>query len=132
MIERALPSDSDEIFTLHIENINKSFAGHYPQEVIDVLIEGRTADAFKPIIQNEAFYCLKINNVIQGFVHFNDNELLALYLKFSQIGKGYGKKLFNFAVSKIETRPIKIVSTLQAVPFYKKNGLPTSRTVIHY
>jgi hypothetical protein len=76
-----------------------------------------------PFIVNDNFYIYKDKNNIKGFIHFTEDEIVGLYVRYSDIRKGVGKLLFLFAVESITKRPIKIRSTINAVNFYEKNGM---------
>ena len=122
MFERALESDTKEISELHSIAIKQIFSASYPPEIIENWNVGRTLKGLKNIIIQENFFILRSNGSIEGFVHFNNDEIIGLFLRLDCIGKGLGRKLFEFAVSEINQRPVKLLASLNAVDFYRHMG----------
>lgn len=122
MLERAQNSDAKEIKTLHSISIEEICSSHYPPEIIAIWNKGRKLEGLINLICSDNFFVERNNGVIDGFVHFNKDEIIGLFLRVECIGKGLGKKLFEFAVSEIDERPIKILASLNAVEFYSHMG----------
>lgn len=122
MFERALVTDAEEVTALHSRAIGQVCSFSYPPEIIEIWNVGRTIDGLREIILIDEFYLERNDGLIDGFVHFNENEIVGLFLRLECIGKGLGRKLFEFAISKISCRPVKILASLNAVEFYKHMG----------
>jgi GNAT superfamily N-acetyltransferase len=122
MFEKASLSYTKEISDLHSKAVEQIFSAAYPPEIIGNWNAGRTLEGLKKIIITEDFYVLRDNGNIEGFIHFSNDEIIGLFLRLDCIGKGLGRKLFEFAVSEIDQRPIKLLVSLNAVDFYKHMG----------
>jgi GNAT superfamily N-acetyltransferase len=65
------------------------------------------------------------DNILVGTVELKNNKIQGLFIKSSEIGKGFGTKLMdfieNYARSK-KVKQVRLYSTKFAVDFYKKRG----------
>ena len=130
MLERALETDAEEISKLHSMAIENICSSHYPPEIIKIWNKGRELTGLKNLISSDDFWVIRNNCVIEGFVHFKDNEIIGLFLRLDFIGQGLGRKLFEFAASEIDQRPIKILASLNAVEFYKHMGCEAKGNIV--
>lgn len=71
-------------------------------------------------------YCLVQNNEVAGFLGVAEQKVEMLFLAPDHIGKGFGKKLMEFAVSKLQTDKVDVnEQNTKAVEFYEKLGFKT-------
>lgn len=117
--ERASKADAEEISRLHSAAVEQIFSTAYPPEIVESWNAGRTPSGSIEIISSEEFYVLRNHESIEGFIHFHADEIIGLFLRIDCIGKGLGRELFEFALSKIDRRPVKLLASLNAVDFYK-------------
>ena len=89
----------------------------------------------KKIEEDQSFYVIEDNQEIFGFVSFGNSynekykdygEIYSLYLKDNYCGHGYGKKLIEFAISKLKEKYHNIIvcclTDNSAINFYQKQG----------
>lgn len=76
-------------------------------------------------------YCLKRKNLIVGFVGVAERKIEMLFVMPEYIGKGFGKKLTNFALTKLNADKVDVnEQNTVAIKFYQKFGFRTyERTV---
>lgn len=68
-------------------------------------------------------FCLTHNNEVVGFIGVADKKIEMLFISPGFIGKRLGKKLMDFALSKLHTDEVDVnEQNLNAVQFYKKFG----------
>lgn len=127
-IRKATVNQAERLFEIMVKATEVSCATNYPQEVISIWHKGRSVEGMRSIITKEDIYVLVDDDISRGFVHVGDSEVVGLFIHPDDHHKGYGTDLFNFAISKIKTRPILVLSTLNAVPFYSKLGCHKVRT----
>ncbi len=94
----------------------------YPPEIMAIWHTGRSAEGMAGVIAEADVFSLVDDDVVRGFVHIGNAEVVGLFVHPDDHRKGYGTDLFRFAVAKIPTRPILIKATLNAVPFYSRLG----------
>ena len=121
-ITRATVKQSKRLFEIMVKAVEIGCATAYPPEIIKIWQKGRTPESMAEVISQKEIYYLRDKKIIRGFVHIGDAEICGLCVHSDYHRKGYGRKLFKFAVDKIGTRPVKVSSTLNAEPFYKKMG----------
>jgi putative acetyltransferase len=68
-------------------------------------------------------YCLKQGNEVAGFIGVTGQKIEMLFFLPKYIGKGLGKKLTDFAISKLNADKVDVnEQNTQAVKFYEKLG----------
>jgi putative acetyltransferase len=71
-------------------------------------------------------YCLINNENVIGFIGVATQKVEMLFLSPDYFGKGLGKKLLDFAVSKLNANKVDVnEQNLKAVKFYQKFGFKT-------
>lgn len=121
-IERATPDQAERLFDIQVRATEVGCAPFYPAEVMAVWHKGRSAEGMAGFIPDAQVHALVDEGVVRGFVHFEEAEVVGLFIDPNDQRKGYGTELFHFAVDKIAARPILIRATLNAVPFYARLG----------
>lgn len=121
-IEKATSDQAERLFEIMLRATEIGCAPCYPPEVIAIWHKGRSVDGQADTIAEECVYSIHDAGKISGFVHIGDSEVIGLFVHPDDHRKGYGTDLFRFAVDQIEARPITVLSTLNAVPFYSKFG----------
>lgn len=121
-IEKSKTDQAERLFEIVVKATEVGCAPCYPPEIIQIWHKGRSAKGQAGVISEGNIYSLTDGDVIRGFVHFQDSEVVGLFVHPDDHRKGYGTELFRFAAAKIGKRPIIVKSTLNAVPFYSKLG----------
>ncbi len=71
-------------------------------------------------------YCLVQNSEVAGFLGVAEQKVEMLFLSPGQIGKGFGKKLMDFAITDLKANKVDVnEQNTKAVEFYKKFGFET-------
>ena len=85
----------------------------------------------KAIVQTIDFnalevYCLVKAKRVVGFLGVAEQKVEMLFLLPGHIGKGYGKKLLDFAISNLNANKVDVnEQNIKAVKFYQRNGFKT-------
>jgi putative acetyltransferase len=88
-------------------------------------------EEIKALVQNINFnhfdvYCLKQNNRVAGFIGVAEHKIEMLFFSPEFIGKGLGRKLTNFAITKLKADKVDVnEQNTNAVKFYEKLGFKT-------
>lgn len=127
-IESVTVDQASRVFGIMVRATELGCAAFYPSEVIAIWHRGRSVEGMAGVIAEGDIYVLIEEQVVRGFVHFRDSEVVGLFVHPDDQRKGYGTELFRFAVGKMHARPILIKATLNAVPFYAKLGCRKVRT----
>lgn len=84
---------------------------------------------FKSFVEQIDFSSMKVycsvekENQLTGFIGVDTNKVEMLFLDPSQIGKGIGKTLLNFAIKNLDATELDVnEQNTRAVEFYKKAG----------
>jgi GNAT superfamily N-acetyltransferase len=121
-IIKANSEQAKQLFDIMVRATEIGCRLFYPSEIISIWHKGRSAEGMADFIGQTNIYCILSKNTIRGFVHFDDTEIIGLFIDPDYHRKGYGSELFHFSVDKIKNRPIIIKSTLNAVSFYLRMG----------
>ncbi len=121
-IDKASPDQAERLFEIMVRATEVGCAASYPPEVIAIWHKGRSVEGMAGVIAEASIFTLIDDDVPRGFVHVGESEVVGLFVHPDDHCKGYGTDLFRFAVEKIGTRPILILSTLNAVAFYSGLG----------
>lgn len=121
-IKRATTNQADRLFEIMVRATEVGCAPSYPPEVIAIWHKGRSAEGMAGVIAEAEVYSLVDDDVVRGFVHVGNAEVVGLFVHPDDHRRGYGSELFRFAAAKIATRPILVKATLNAIPFYSRLG----------
>jgi GNAT superfamily N-acetyltransferase len=121
-INKATPDQAKHLFEIMVQATVVGGAQSYPPEVIAIWHKGRSTEGMLGVIAESDIYTLVDGDVPRGFIHIGDSEVVGLFVHPDDHRKGYGSDLFRFAVDKIASRPILVLATLNAVPFYSGLG----------
>lgn len=125
IIEKAKPSQAEEISKLRIDSIKKYNSNDHTKEEMEYLLTRQTPEVLKKKIESRHFFVAVENNKILGSVDLEDNETKGLYVLSSEIKKGLGTKLLSYIEligKKNGIKVMNICATKSAIPFYEKNG----------
>ncbi|MEI6849593.1 MAG: GNAT family N-acetyltransferase [archaeon] len=125
IIQKAIPSQAEEISKLRIDSMNKLNSKDHTKEEMIYLIGRQTPEELKKKIESRPFFVALENNKIIGSIDLEDNEIKGLYVLSSEIKKGLGTKLLSHMEKLGKKNGIKVMnicSTKSAIPFYEKNG----------
>ncbi len=117
-IDKATPDQAERLYDIMVKATEVGCAPCYPAEVIDIWHKGRSAEGMLGVIADAKIYTLVDDDIPRGFIHFDDSELIGLFVHPDDHHKGYGTALFDFAVDMIAARPIQVLATLNAETFY--------------
>ena len=105
-----------------LDSTIKGCSKHYPKEIIDIWHLGRTEEAMGEVINDQKVYVKIDNSNACGFVHFDESEIIGLFINPMFYKQGCGRELFEFSLNQIKNRPIEVYSTLNAIGFYERMG----------
>lgn len=139
-IRKALTKDAEAITKINITSWQKTYENIFPADFLNSLSDieslNNNIERKKENIKKDNNYLVaELNNEIVGFCKIgkstkekykNYGEIIALYVKNEEVGKGIGKQLFIKANKLLkETYENNIVSCIKENPsnnFYKKMG----------
>ena len=114
VIRKAMLEDAYERAVCHVSSWRSAYKDIVPDEVLDNLSVEGTAEKFRRYLQESPenlFYCAAHGSKIIG--HFNigksrgedklnSGEIIGFYLTEEFWGKGYGRKMMNYAVDELK------------------------------
>ena len=121
-IGKATLDQAERLFEIMVRATEVGCAPSYPPDVITIWHKGRSTEGMRGVIAEADIYTLVDDDVPRGFVHIGESEVVGLFVHPDDHRKGYGADLFKFAVEAIGSRPILVLATLNAAPFYSKLG----------
>lgn len=121
-IAKATPDQAESLFEILAKATEVGCAPFYPPEVMAIWHKGRSAEGMRGVISEGEIFSLTSNGGVCGFAHIHSPEIVGLFVHPDHHRKGLGTELFRFGVKTIGVRPILVMATLNAVPFYEKMG----------
>ena len=129
-IRRATKEDARKICNLKKETFRKINSKDYPRKVAEVYINKQSPEKIIKNIKTGNYFVLVDKNKLLGSVDlYNKNVVGSLYIKYSEVGKGYGRMLMNFIENYAKKKGIKkiiLFPTKTAIKFYEKLGYKKS------
>jgi GNAT superfamily N-acetyltransferase len=116
-------TDAQAVFDLTNISVRGTASTHYPAEVIDTWMSGRSVEHYQSDCENAALIIAEVDGIIAGYAHAIPGEIVRLFVDPTQSGIGLGSGLMNRALeTAIPTGGgcVKIDATLNAVSFYQK------------
>lgn len=124
-IRPALRDDADSIHELHTRSVTALCADVYSTEIIHTWLKDRTPEGYHRAIDRGCMFVALADDAVVGFANVIPGEILALFVDAPFAGQGVGAQLLEYALSVARRNhrgSIKVVSTLNAVPFYTRHG----------
>ena len=124
-IKKAKKKDARKISLLRRETLKRIVSKDYSERLIKIMLEKYNLKNTLNSIEEENFFCLWNDNNLIGTASLKNNVVSGVYIKFNQIGKGYGKNLMDFIENYSKKRKIKklvLFSTIGAEKFYEGLG----------
>lgn len=112
--------DKEAILDIYANGKSEELEGFNFEKKPDLCSEYREKIKF---LKSEIYVIQKGENVV-GFGGYKNNYISFLYIKKSEQNKGYGEKLLDFLIEKINRDVIlhTINGNIKAINFYQKNG----------
>ena len=117
-IEPFSDKDREKIITLWEKSV---LATHH-------FLKQNDFEEIKKLVQSINFndfevYCLKAENVVAGFIGLAERKIEMLFLSPDYIGRGFGKKLTDFAITELHADKVDVNEQNEsAVRFYQNFG----------
>lgn len=127
-IRKAVASDADDIYRMHISSIRELCSTHYTPEQIKAWTETLQPDRYVQEMKLFDFYVAECDDGRMAGILIADKnavEINALYVAPFAAGRGLGKRLLLFAESMLRSSgctEIRLKATLNAEPFYLHHG----------
>jgi GNAT superfamily N-acetyltransferase len=124
-IRKATPSDAIKISKLQRQTLDKINRKKDSRGMIEYLIKDYTPTKIKKKLKEKDFYVLLANKIMIGTISIEGNHIGRLFIRSSDIGRGYGKMLLKFAEKTILKKGYKkseLYPTRYAYKFYTKQG----------
>ena len=132
-IRQANENDARRISYLIQKNTENVTVNNYSKKQIEIWKAANSPSAIKLKLRERILFCAFENGKLVGTIGLEGNELVGLYVSYTKIGKGIGKKLLNHLegyAKKKQIRILELTSTPSALPFYHKNGYFSQEYVI--
>jgi len=131
-IRKARLSDVEKMNSLKKQTFLKINSKDYPKKVVEEYLKRQTAKKFIQNMKTGDYFILTEKEKLVGIVDLYDRNVIgSLYIKWDEVGKGYGKKLMNFIENYAKKKGLKKVvlyPTITAKKFYEKIGYkPTGK-----
>jgi N-acetylglutamate synthase-like GNAT family acetyltransferase len=125
-IRKATSKDALKISNLKRETFEKINSKDYPKSFVKAWIKKQSQSHMLEHIKNDNIFCLIEGKKLIGTVGLYNKEIIGcLYVKYNQIGKGYGRKLMIFIENYSKKKGLKVAGlypTITAIKFYEKLG----------
>ena len=124
MIRRAAPEESDIITELVRETIKAVYPKYYPAGAVEFFLAHHKPEKIASDIEAGKVYVILRDGVIVGTVTIDGNGIERLFVEPTKQGKGYGRKLLDFAENMIfgYSETVRLDSSLPAKSIYIKRG----------
>ena len=129
-VRPAVPGDEAVMHDLHTRSVRELCAGHYAAGIIDVWLEGRTPDGYRPAIDRGEMVMAEAGGEAAGFGHAVPGEVVACFVDPAYARRGVGRALFEATMEmarKDWSGPVRLEATLNAVAFYERLGFRRER-----
>src|SRR5262245_53593524 len=123
-IRAAALADAQRIHELHLSSVRTLCAPHYEPHAVDGWLNKRSPKAYLRSIESSAIFVAEMDSKIVGFGESTAGEVLAVFVDPGYAGRGIGTALLRHALrfAQAEQNPVRVESTLNAVPFYERFG----------
>ena len=125
-------NEIQEVSDLIAKTVSISFAGRYPQQTIDDVIDSLDYEGVKKRASWTHFYVIKENNKIVAcgaigpyWGSETESSLFTIFVDPDCQGQGYGRKIIETLEQDeffLRAKRIEIPASMVAIPFYKKMG----------
>lgn len=125
-------NEIQEVSDLIAKTVRISFAGRYPQQTIDDVVDSLDYEGVKKRASWTHFYVIKENNKIVAcgaigpyWDSETESSLFTIFVDPDHQGKGYGRKIIETLEQDeffLRAKRIEIPASMVAIPFYKKMG----------
>jgi putative acetyltransferase len=127
VIRRAKSEDNDAIGRVHLRAIKEICASRYTSEEIEAWAQPRKPNHYVESISNNEFYVAEENGAVVGFGTLNQElgEIEAVYVLPEVVRRGIGLRILRKLEERareLGVKSLRLNSSLNAVPFYKRAG----------
>ena len=133
IIRQANQNDARRISYLIQKNTENVKKNNYSKKQIETWKAANSPGAIKDKLKERVIFCAFENNKLIGTIGLQDNEVVGLYVRYSKIGRGVGKKLLNHLenyAKKNQIKTLELTSTPSANSFYQRNGFTPQEPVL--
>ena len=124
-IKQAYKDDLQVVKYITIETINQIYPHYYPKGAVEFFVKYHNDTSILSDIEaGKVFLCVNEEGQPVGTVSLKDNDICRLFVLPEYQGKGYGRKLLDFAENEIAKKyeEIMIDASLPAKRIYLKRG----------
>ena len=132
-IRKATPNDARRISYLIQKNTERVVENGYSQAQIEVWKRFNAPSGIRQQMEKRILFCAFENQKLVGTIGLQDNEVVGLYVSYSQRKKGIGGILLDYLERYARNQKIEKL-TLSATPsarrFYEKRGFISLKPVV--
>jgi GNAT superfamily N-acetyltransferase len=124
-IKQAYKEDLQVVKYITIETINQIYPHYYPKGAVEFFVEHHNdTNILSDIEAGKVFLCVNEEGQPVGTVSIKENDICRLFVLPEYQGKGYGRKLLDFAENEITKKyeEIMLDASLPAKRIYLKRG----------
>lgn len=124
-IKQAYKDDLQVVKYITIETINQIYPHYYPKGAVEFFVEHHNdTNILSDIEAGKVFLCVNEEGQPVGTVSIKENDICRLFVLPEYQGKGYGRKLLDFAENEITKKyeEIMLDASLPAKRIYLKRG----------
>jgi len=133
LIRQANKNDAKRISYLIQKNTEKVRKNNYSKKQIEIWKAANTPSAIKNKLEERIIFCAFENEQLIGTIGLEENVVVGLYVSYSKLGQGIGKKLLHHLeafAKENRIRDLELTSTRSANSFYQRNGFSPQESVL--
>lgn len=124
LFRRAGLSESDLVFQLHMDSVQRLCGSHYSRDQIEAWFVGRSGANYHSAIRQGALWLAERDSRAVGFTEFFPGLISMLFVAGECSGAGVGSQLLAFSLegARSGSETVRLEATLNAQTFYERHG----------
>lgn len=127
-IRKALDTDKEKIFQVHVASIKQSCRNHYTKEQLDAWVSVLSPSVYDHALKKKEFFVAEDSEhslLGLGMLDLDNAELSAIYIHPGAAGRGIGTRMLQkleLVAQQADIKKLTVYSTINANGFYQQFG----------
>jgi putative acetyltransferase len=136
LIRKALKSDSQAIWKVHLDAIKNVCSSHYTPKQVNVWAGKIKPSSYLDSIESKEMFVAELDSKIVGFGQLNpgNGEIEAVYVSSTHLKMGVGQHLYQtleLIAKEKGIQRLSLISSLNAIEFYRRLGFIPKEETVH-